>query len=552
MKLKLTFFIYLAILILPNLILCLTEMMPLAGKTALVLLPLGVYWSCLSLSPRLSRTMWWMFPVLFLGAFNIVLSYLFGRGVIAVDMWLNIATSSPGEMGEMLTQIYPAVMAVVVIYIPTLIYATIDIQRRTRLPHSFLRIQRRIGTTIVLVSLPFAISAIHGGTWTIRKDLFPVNVCYNMRLAFVRQVHSARYLSRSAGFTFDAHATDTAQVPKVVVLVIGETSRAINWQQAGYTRETTPLLSATPGITFYTDCMSQSNTTHKSVPILLSPATADTYDVLYHSKGLAAAYHEAGYRTAFVSNEPRNKSFTDYLGEQADEAIFLRDKYSGAPMDSMLLPEVERILAEADDNLLLIIHTYGSHSTYSDRYLPSHSHFRPDKVIKATRDNRHILINAYDNTIRYTDYILHGIITRLRDLHRPAAMIYISDHGEDIYDDDRHLFLHASPWPTYYQLHVPLLTWTSKEYRQLYPERVRLMEERRTEPLQSDCVFPTVLGLGGIATPYGQDSLALTSPHYQTKELRTYISDHNEALPFSRCLEEEDFRAMEQHGLRPY
>jgi lipid A ethanolaminephosphotransferase len=56
-----------------------------------------------------------MFPILFLGAFNIVLSYLFGKGVIAVDMWLNLTTSSPDEMGEMLSQIYPAVVAVGVI-----------------------------------------------------------------------------------------------------------------------------------------------------------------------------------------------------------------------------------------------------------------------------------------------------------------------------------------------------------------------------------------------------------------------------------------------------
>ncbi|MCM1371868.1 MAG: phosphoethanolamine transferase [Bacteroides sp.] len=552
MKQKLIFFLYLAILILPNLILCLTELMPLAGKFSLVLLPLGIYWICLSLSPRLSRTMWWMFPVLFLGAFNIVLSYLFGRGVIAVDMWLNIATSSPDEMGEMLSQIYPAVVAVVVIYIPTLAYAAVDIGRRTELPRPFLRMQRRVGLAVFLLSMPFTFWAIRGGEWAMRKDLFPVNVCHNVRLAVVRQARSAQYLRRSADFTFEAVPLDSARPPKVLVLVIGETSRAINWQQAGYGRETTPLLTATPDITFFSDCMSQSNTTHKSVPILMSPATADNYDVLYHSKGLLAAFGEAGYHTVFISNEPRNKSFNDHLGEQAHESLFLRDKYSGTPMDSLLLPEVQRVLDRTPGNLLLVLHAYGSHSTYSDRYLPAQAHFRPDKVIKATRGNRHILINAYDNTIRYTDYILYNIIGQLRQLHRPSAMLYISDHGEDIYDDHRNLFLHASPWPSYYQLHVPLLVWTSEEYRREYPERVELMEARRDEPLQSDCVFPTMLGLGGISTPYGQDSLSLTSPRYETKRMRTYISDHNEPLPFSRCLEAEDFKAMEQRGLRLY
>lgn len=552
MKQKLTFFLYLAILILPNLILCLTELMPPAGKFSLVLLPLGIYWMCLSLSSRLSRTMWFMFPVLFLGAFNIVLSYLFGRGVIAVDMWLNIATSSPAEMGEMLSQIYPGVLAVAVIYIPTFVYAAIDIRRHSVLPQAFLRMQKRIGLAVFFLSLPFTVVAIRSGAWTIRKDLFPVNVCHNVRLAFTRQVHSVQYVSRSAAFRYDAVPLDSAGTPKVLVLVIGETSRADNWQLDGYGRETTPLLAATPDVMFFPDCMSQSNTTHKSVPIILSPATADNYDVLFSSKGLLAAFNEAGYHTAFVSNEPRNNSFNDRLGEQAREVLFLRDKYSGTPMDSLLLPEAQRILDNTPGNLLLVLHTYGSHSTYSDRYLPSQSHFRPDKVIKATRDNRHILINAYDNTIRYTDYILHSLIGRLQQLHRPAALLYISDHGEDIYDDSRHLFLHASPWPSYYQLHVPLLVWTDEEYRREYPERVSLMQQRINEPLQSDCVFPTMLGLGGISTPYGQDSLSLVSPLYETKKLRTYISDHNDPLPFNLCLETEDLKVMQQRGLRPY
>ena len=83
-------------------------------------------------------------------------------------------------------------------------------------------------------------------------------------------------------------------------------------------------------------------------------------------------------------------------------------------------------------------------------------------------------------------------------------------------------------------------------------ERVALMESRTAEPIQTDCIFPTILGLGGVSTPYGQDSLALTSPKYVTKEKRTYLSDHNEPLTFDRCLEKQDIQAMEQRGMRTY
>jgi glucan phosphoethanolaminetransferase (alkaline phosphatase superfamily) len=298
--------------------------------------------------------------------------------------------------------------------------------------------------------------------------------------------------------------------------------------------------------------MSQSNTTHKSIPILLSPATADDYKVLYHSKGLMAAFNEAGYHTAFLSNEPRNKSFNDHLGEQAKEVMFLRDRMEDTPMDSLLLPEIQNVLDKNSGNLLIVVHTYGSHSTYSDRYLPNQAYYTPDQVLKATKDNRDILLNAYDNTIRYTDMMLSKIINMLANEDRQAAMLYVSDHGEDIYDDRRNLYLHASPWPSYYQLHVPFLIWTDSTYRAEHPQRVELLASRTAEPIQTDCVFPTMLGLGGIETPLGQDSLALTSEKYITKEKRTYLSDHNKPLTFDRCLGKMDFKAMEERGLRTY
>lgn len=552
MKQKLVFFLYLIVLILPNLILCVTESMPLAGRLALVLLPLGLYWSVMSMFSRLSRTMLWMFPIMFLGAFNIVLSYLFGKGVIAVDMWLNLTTSSPAEMGEMLSQIYPAVVAVVLVYVPTIAYAIFDMRKKTSLTLRFMKHQMCMGVALLLLSLPITFMAARTGKWNVMDDLFPVNVCYNFQLAVERQKLSEAYLEQSKGFVFNAVHTDNDTLPKVVVLVIGETSRAANWQLNGYERETTPMLAQTPNITVFTDCMSQSNTTHKSIPILLSPATADDYSTLYHSKGLLAAFNEAGFHTAFISNEPRNNSFNDHLGEQAQEVLFLRDTMEGTPMDSLLLPEVERVLSANQGNLMVVVHTYGSHSTYSDRYERDQAYYTPDVVLKATRDNRESLINAYDNTIRYTDRFLHSIITMLQQQERPAAMLYASDHGEDIYDDRRNLFLHASPWPSYYQLHVPFLVWTNDLYAHSYAERVALMQSRTAEPIQTDCVFPTMLGLGGVSTPFGQDSLALTSPRYVTKEKRTYLSDHNQPLGFDRCMENLDIKQMEQRGLRTY
>ena len=78
------------------------------------------------------------------------------------------------------------------------------------------------------------------------------------------------------------------------------------------------------GLVAFSNVMSQSNTTHKSVPMLLSAASATDYDRIYREKGIIEAFKEAGFHTTFISNQLPNHSFIDFLGEQADQWLFLR------------------------------------------------------------------------------------------------------------------------------------------------------------------------------------------------------------------------------------
>lgn len=552
MKQKTLFFLYLLILILPNLILCVTETIPTIGKITLVVLPLACYWVMMTISRNVNKSYLWMFPFLFLGAFNIVLSYLFGRGVIAVDMWLTLASTNPSEAGEMLSQIYPSVIFVIVVYLPTLSYAVWRLKKDRPMPLPFLRRQRRNAAILSVAAVITLSASLFNPRFVFLDDIFPVNVCYNFKLALNRYAHAKGYEMTSRDFRFNAVSTDADSIPEVIVLVIGETSRACNWQLGGYERPTNPELSKMKDLIFYKDCMSQSNTTHKSVPILLSLATAEDYDILYTTHGIFEAYREAGFKTAFLSNEGRNGSFIDHLGEESGNALFIRDDDKLNPSDNRLLPLVEQRLHENPGRLLLIVHTYGSHSTYSERYSREDAYFQPDVTKHSNKENRELLLNAYDNTIRFTDRWLAKMIGILRATERPAALLYISDHGEDLFDDNRNLFMHASPHPSYYQLHVPLVAWASPQYEALHPQRVSLMRKRHDLPVQSDCIFPTLLTLGGIQTAYGQQHLSIAAPEFEVKAERHYLTDHNVAAPLNIALRPLDLKAMEERGLTPH
>ena len=544
-------------LLLPNIALCYTECLAPWACGVNVLLPLSLYMLFFSVAKRPGKMIWWAFIFVFFAAFQLVLLYLFGTGVIAVDMFLNLVTTNPGEAMELLDNLAPAVVGVFVVYLPLLILGGVNIRRDSRLSVSFQQRVRHWAMQIGAIGL-FCLLASYlvVDGYRMRNQLYPVNVCYNLYLAFERDAASENYREVSRDFKFDARSEHSATAPEVYVMVVGETARAHNFSLYGYPRNTNPLLSKTPGIKAFPNVTTQSNTTHKSVPMLLSAASAEDFERLFHEKGILAAFKEAGFHTVFISNQLPNHSFIDFLGEQADEYYFLKkeDASQGNHYDEDLLQKLDEILPLADASssahyhyryrkLFVVLHSYGSHFNYQERYPRSFAYFKPDSRSEAKPENRRDLLNAYDNTIRYTDYILHGIVERLQKWEgvqtktdgvydQPtSAMLYTSDHGENIFDDERCLFLHAAPKASDYELHVPFIIWTSDGFSKQYPDILKALGENRSKQVQSSLsAFHTMLGIGGILTRYRLDEYSVASGKYHPTKL-LYLDDHDEAIP---------------------
>ena len=544
-------------LLLPNIALCYTECLAPWACGANVLLPLALYMWFFSLTRCPGKMIWWAFLFVFFAAFQLVLLYLFGTGVIAVDMFLNLVTTNPGEAMELLDNLAPAVVGVFVVYLPLLILGGVNIRRDSRLSVSFQQRVRHWAMQIGAIGL-FCLLASYlvVDDYRMRNQLYPVNICYNLYLAFERNAASENYREASRDFKFEARSEHSATAPEVYVMVVGETARTHNFSLYGYPRNTNPLLSKTPGIKAFPNVTTQSNTTHKSVPMLLSAASAEDFERLFHEKGILAAFKEAGFHTVFISNQLPNHSFIDFLGEQADEYYFLKkeDASQGNHYDEDLLQKLDEILPLADASssahyhyryrkLFVVLHSYGSHFNYQERYPRSFAYFKPDSRSEAKSENRRDLLNAYDNTIRYTDYILHGIIERLQKwegvqaktdgvyCQPTSAMLYTSDHGENIFDDNRKLFLHAAPKASDYELHVPFIIWTSDGFSKQYPDILKALGENRSKQVQSSLsAFHTMLGIGGIQTRYRLDEYSVASGKYHPTKL-LYLDDHDEAIP---------------------
>ena len=482
-----------------------------------------------------------------------------------MDMFLNLVTTNPGEAMELLDNLVPAVAGVFIVYLPLLILGIISIRSKRWAPLSS-NWQRRMhkwgASTTITGLLCMGFTYWFSDDYKLQDQLYPANVFYNLGLAVQRNNASVNYQEASQNFRFNATSTHPADSCEVYVMVVGETARAHNFSLYGYQRDTNPLLGKTAGLVAFDKVTTQSNTTHKSVPMLLSAASASDFERLFHEKGILAAFREVGFHTVFLSNQLPNHSFIDFLGEQADEWAFIKtgdrneafNKTYGQTFDKMygqgklakmdekgnvydadLLPILDQILSRKHQKLFIVLHTYGSHFNYMERYPQNMAHFQPDSQSDAKAENRRDLLNAYDNTIRYTDYVLHSIIERLQKKGGMSAMLYTSDHGENIFDDSRKLFLHAAPRASHYELDVPFLIWTSRSYEHQEPRIDAALSQNKHKKIQSSrSAFHTMLQLGGIATRYRIDRYSVANSGYRPEPL-LYLNDHDEAIPQADC-----------------
>lgn len=540
------------LLVVPNVILDITEQYysP-ASRIANVALPLGVYLLLMAWSRRVGRTALFLIPVMVLCAFQIVLIYLYGESIIAIDMFLNVVTTNYHEATELLRNLGVAIAVVCLLYLPPIVLGIVLCVKKEYTAAASRRCAGFTGLAVACAGLvAFVVAFVLPGGYRPHRELFPVNVSYNMGMAAYRTALAKEYKVSSAPFTFGAEACIDS-VPPVIVLVIGETSRADNWQLNGYPRPTNPRLSRRENLISYGKALSESNTTHKSVPLLMSHLSADHFgDSIYNVKGVISAFDEAGYRTAWISNQQHNGSLIDFFGEEADSVDFLTED-GRSHHDMETCSALGRFLdGNAGVPVFAVLHTYGSHFNYTERYPADFSRFRPHHDMQAKRANRSSLINAYDNTILYIDAVLDSVASVLEQSGRPAAMLYLTDHGEDIFDDDRERFLHASPTPTYWQLHVPVILWMSEGYAARHPGRLAAARAHSGANVSSSrSAFHTLMSLADITTAVYDPTAALTEPTYR-EPVRLYVNDYNEGVPLSRAgLRTPDFARLDSAAI---
>ena len=283
------------------------------------------------------------------------------------------------------------------------------------------------------------------------------------------------------------------QEKAVVVLVIGESARKQNFSLYGYERNTNPLLSKTENL-FHFDATSCATYTTAGVKCILEHAdTGKLYEILPNY--LYRNDAEVIWRTTNWGEPPVH--IKDYLKK---DQLMAQCEGERCGYDEILLTGLEdQILASNKAKILVVLHTSTSHGpTYSKKYPKDFETFSPVcNSVELGNCTKEELINAYDNTIVYTDYILHSVIESLKQLEGyKSTMIFVSDHGESL--GEKNLYMHGLPMSIApkEQYEIPFIVWTSDNSKQLKPNRT----------LTQNHVFHSVLNFLDVHSPvYNED-----------------------------------------------
>lgn len=404
-------------LLLPNVVLSVVMQQPAVGRVLNILLMLPLYMLLLLSAKRPGRVYWGLFVLVLLHAFQLVLLTIFSGSVVAVDMLLNIFTSEPDEAGELLSNILWPILASGGFYALTFVVATLSARSRESLAPRFRRRMALVSALILLVALPIYIGAKKRFPYVhLRAEVYPMSVFHNMYLATTKLYEVLHYDRTSQDFCYKATSERAKDEREIYVLILGETSRAHSWSLYGYPRETTPHIDSLHrdgGLIAFADVLTQSNTTYKSIPIILSPADASSAENLPHVQGILSAFREAGFYTAFISNQPGNHSYVDFFAMQGDEHHPIRKELRREKRrlyDSDMIPYLQRLMASEHPKLFVVLHTYGSHFSYRDRYPKEDTFFPVKGHYSGSEADSLVLRNAYDNAVRQTDKFVDSVV----------------------------------------------------------------------------------------------------------------------------------------------
>lgn len=429
--------------------------------------------------------------------------------IIDDDMIRNAAETNSAEAGHLITTGFLLHMALFAL-LPSILVVWVRITHRNFLSKVVWNLAVIVPALIVFATAGLSHAGVYSFARRQNHDWFEMlNPVFPMinAITYIRKATAEKNIvvqPRGRDAKVVDALSETKRKPRVTIVVVGETARASSFQLGGYEKPTNPELSKRD-IFYFSKATSCGTATAISVPCMFSGLGQSGYS---HAKAMGQenlldVLVHAGVRTEWLDNNTGSKGVAERVPYaelfNSNDPRFCNN---GECWDDILLDRLDGWLKTVDSDAVLVLHQLGSHGpAYYARYPDAYKVFTPDcRSAEFSKCHRDEIINAYDNSIVYTDHVLASIIDRLaaQQARISPSMIYMSDHGESL--GEKGLFLHGAPWLVApdQQTHIPFLLWLGQDARQgIESECIDKLEK---EPVSHDNLFHTVLGLMHVET----------------------------------------------------
>jgi arylsulfatase len=379
---------------------------------------------------------------------------------------------------------------------------------------------------------------------TTTADRFVWGLVRTYRLGKILE-NQREHMHASAANTITGHVDTGLMEPINVVLILGESTRAASMHCYGFALPTTPKLDELRSrgeIAVFTDVVSPSNATIASTQAMLTFYTNEQDKEQWHEyPDLVSVMKHGGFTTAWVTNQECSGgpwSVQQLFGTAADTLtgnayrlhqtndMFLSDSLF---YDERILPNLlsfEQIAPKhrRPRGLFSVVHLMGSHAGYANRYPASFARFRTKDIPGTLAEGRKTKIAEYANSVLYNDHVVAEIFKRYSQSR--SIVIYVSDHGETLFDDKRHPDFagHAGNTLPDNVVRIPFIVYLSDSLRKEAPELWQQILKAQDQPVMTDLLPNIFTGLLGIETKYSRPELNVFSPHYNPKRQRMVIA----------------------------
>ena len=319
-----------------------------------------------------------------------------------------------------------------------------------------------------------------------------------------------------------------ANLPTTLVLVIGESTNRQHMHLYGYPRQTTPNLDQLKDqLEVFTNVITPRPYTIEALQQVLTFADEESPDLYLKTPSIVSVMKQAGYKTFWITNQQtmtkRNTMLTTF-SEQADEQVYLNNNrnQNARQYDGDVIAPFAKALDDAAPRKLIVVHLLGTHMAYQYRYPPSFDQFTGREGVPAGIDDSKLpLYNSYDNAVLYNDFVVSSLIKTYSKADPNGFLLYLSDHGEDVYDSPGHNVLGRNEAkPTIPMYTVPFIAYASPKWKASHDWNFDSIKDR---PYSSSQLIHTWSQLAGLSFDELDTTKSLVS--FDFKERPRLIGD---------------------------